>query len=196
MRFNMGCGQHKQPGYVNVDSAAASQPDEVVDLETTPWPWPDSCAEEILFNHSLEHMGGDPKVFLAIMQEIYRIAAPGAVVRINVPHPRHDNFIGDPTHVRAITPQMMELFDRPMNEQWRQRGSANTPLALYLDVDFGLIRRDVMLDEPYRGRLKSGALTPEAAQELLKTSNNIAAEFRIELVAHKPPRTAGGAATP
>ncbi|WP_334164902.1 class I SAM-dependent methyltransferase [Phenylobacterium sp.] len=191
MKFNMGCGQNKQPGYVNVDAAAASEPDEVVDLEVTPWPWPDGCAEEIVFNHALEHMGGDPKVFLAIMREIYRIAAPGGLVRIHVPHPRHDNFINDPTHVRPITPQMLELFDRPQNERWRQGGVANTPLALYLDVDFELVRRDVMLEEPYRSRLKSGALTVDEAQELLKTRNNIAAEFRIEMVAHKPPRTTG-----
>lgn len=193
MKFNMGCGQNRQPGYVNVDSAAASEPDEVVDLEVTPWPWPDGCAEEIVFNHSLEHMGADPKVFLAIMREIYRIAAPGAAVRIHAPHPRHDSFVNDPTHVRAITPQMMELFDRPLNELWRERGVANTPLSLYLDVDFELVRRDVVLDEPYRSRLKSGALSTEAAQELVKTGNNIAAEFRIEMVAHKPPRAAASA---
>ena len=80
MKFNMGCGQQNRPGYVNVDVAASSTADEVVDLEATPWPWPDSCAEEVVFNHALEHMGGDPKVFLAIMAELYRICAPGAVL--------------------------------------------------------------------------------------------------------------------
>lgn len=189
MKFNMGSGLNRQAGYVNVDSAAASQPDEVWNLEVTPWPWPDSCAEEIVFNHSLEHMGGDPQVFLAIMKEIYRIAAPGAVVRIHAPHPRHDNFLGDPTHVRPITPQMLELFDRLLNEAWRKASAANTPLSFYLDVDFELRRREVLVDEPYRSRLMSGEMSAPQVQELLKTQYNIAHEFRIELVAHKPPRT-------
>ena len=78
LKFNMGCGQNRRAGFINVDAAAASQPDEVVDLEATPWPWPDNCADEVWFVHSLEHMGADAKVFLAIMIELYRICAPGA----------------------------------------------------------------------------------------------------------------------
>jgi hypothetical protein len=70
MKFNMGCGHNRIPGYVNVDAFAACEPDEVFDLEQTPWPWPSGCAEEVLFIHSLEHMGADAKVFLAIIQEI------------------------------------------------------------------------------------------------------------------------------
>src|SRR3954452_15303504 len=104
MKFNMGCGRRKLEGYVNVDAVAASGADQVWDLEQTPWPWADGCAEEIRFIHSLEHMGADTKVFLAIIQETYRIAAPGCRVVIHVPHPRHDHFLGDPTHVRPVTP--------------------------------------------------------------------------------------------
>src|SRR3954467_8023608 len=129
MRFNMGCGHNKLNGWVNVDAFAAAEPDVVWDLETLPWPWPDNCATEVRFIHSLEHMGGDPKVFLAIMSELYRIAAPDGRVVIHVPHPRHDNFLGDPTHVRIITPDTLNLFDRAQNDAWRQSGSANTPLA-------------------------------------------------------------------
>src|SRR5437879_4750936 len=118
IKFNMGCGHRKLAGYVNVDAVAACEPDEVYDLESTPWPWADGCAEEIRFTHSLEHMGGDPKVFLAMMQELYRVSADGCTVQIDVPHPRHDNFIGDPTHVRPVTPQMLSLFDRSLNDEW------------------------------------------------------------------------------
>src|SRR5262249_48391532 len=119
VRFNMGCGHNRLEGHVNVDAFAACSPDEVVDLERTPWPWPAGCAEEVVFNHSLEHMGADPKVFLALIAELYRICAPDAVVRITVPHPRHDTFIGDPTHVRIITPAVMSLFDRALNDEWQ-----------------------------------------------------------------------------
>src|SRR5436190_680539 len=62
MKFNMGCGQRRLEGYVNVDSAKESAADEVWDLERTPWPWADGCAEEIRFIHALEHMGAEIKM--------------------------------------------------------------------------------------------------------------------------------------
>jgi hypothetical protein len=190
MKFNMGCGHNRKPGYVNVDASALCEPDEVWDLERTPWPWPDGCAEEVAFIHSLEHMGGEPKVFLAIMSELYRIAAPGCRVVIHVPHPRHDHFIGDPTHVRIITPDTLNLFDRAQNDAWRQSGSANTPLAYYAGVDFVVSETRTLLDEPYRSDMAQGRTTREAVMEALRSRNNVALEYQITLTARKPP--AGG----
>jgi hypothetical protein len=185
MRFNMGCGHFRVDGYVNVDASGVCQPDEVVDLEVTPWPWPSDCAEEILFNHSLEHMGSDPKVFLEIMKEIYRIAAPGAQVLINVPHPRHDNFINDPTHVRPITPTLLELFDRQLNDKWRDTQASNSPLAHYTGVDFELDTVRIILDEPYATQMQSGKITDEELNRMLRHQNNVATEFRMRLVVRK-----------
>jgi SAM-dependent methyltransferase len=185
LKFNMGCGRDKRPGYLNVDQAPACAPDQVCDLELTPWPWPDDCAEEVLFNHSLEHLGGEPKVFLAIMRELYRICRDGAVVLINVPHPRHDNFLGDPTHVRAVSPQVLSLFSRAENDRWVAMGASNTPLAHYLGVDFELTGCTVELDEPYRTRLAEGQLSQEQVQTALREKNNVATEFRMALKVRK-----------
>ncbi|HEY3950855.1 hypothetical protein [Phenylobacterium sp.] len=185
-KFNMGSGLNRKAGYVNVDAAPESEPDEVFDLETTPWPWADNCAEEVRFNHSLEHMGGDPKVFLAIMKELYRICAPDAVVVVNVPDPRHDNFITDPTHVRPITPHVLGLFDRQANEAWRASGAANTPLALYTGVDFKVESYAAVLSEPYKSRYTAGQLKDEELNHLVRSANNVIEEWRIKLVARKP----------
>lgn len=185
MKFNMGCGHGKLPGYVNVDAYAACEPDEVVDLEQTPWPWPDNCAEEVQFIHSLEHMGGDPKVFLAIMQELYRVSQPGALVRIHVPHPRHDNFIGDPTHVRVITPQVLSLFDRALNDKWKATGASNTPLAHYLDVDFVIENVSTVLDEPYASAFREGRMSQDEIVEAIGARNNVIAELKMTLRVRK-----------
>lgn len=181
----MGCGHNRLAGYVNVDAYPTAGPDQVVDLEVMPWPWADNCAEEVMFNHSLEHMGADPKVFLAIMTELYRICAPGAVVAINVPHPRHDNFIGDPTHVRVITPQVLALFDRALNDQWQAAGVANSPLAHYTGVDFHITETRTVLDQPYAAQFKAGQITQAELQEAMRARNNVALEFQIKLVARK-----------
>ena len=185
MKLNMGCGHNRVEGCVNVDAAAACAPDQVVDLEQTPWPWPDNAADEVLFNHSLEHLGGDPKVFLAIMAELYRVCAPGAVVDIRVPHPRHDNFIGDPTHVRIISPQVLSLFDKALNDEWQRTGQPNTPLAHYLGVDFHITESQIIVGEPYRSEYTAGKITPEEVAEALRSLNNVAEAFHIKMEVRK-----------
>ncbi len=186
MRLNMGCGFGKRDGWVNVDISPAAEPDVVCDLEQTPWPWPDDSAEQVAFVHSLEHMGADPRVFLAIMQELYRVCAPDAVIQIIVPHPRHDNFITDPTHVRAVTPRMLELFDLEKNEQWRKVGASNTPLAFYLSVDFQVLEWRLTLAEPFRTRSAEGKISQEDLRFAVRAYNNVAEEFHILLRARKP----------
>lgn len=186
MKFNMGCGLRKQPGYVNVDATAACEPDELWNLERTPWPWPDGCATEVRFIHSLEHMGADPAVFLAMMRELYRICAPGAQVVIHVPHPRHDNFVSDPTHVRPVMPQTLKMLDLELCRAVAEQGGANTPLALYAGVDFVFENQVTVLDEPFYGQLTRGELSAEEVNRLVRAQNNVAREFQFTLRARKP----------
>ena len=173
MKLNLGCGQNYLEGYVNADREPAAEPDVVMDMEEFPWPFENDSIDEIVANHVLEHVGATPDVFLRVMQEIYRICRKGAMVRIAVPHPRHDNFIDDPTHVRAITPMTMQMFSRSACEDWKRHGIANTPLALYANVDFELREHSVTPEEKYRG-------APDL-QELLDRYNNVATEYRMVL---------------
>ena len=137
LRLNLGCGEKRLDGFVNVDKFG--NPDVKHDLETFPWPWDDSSVGEVLLIHVLEHIGRDPAVYLRFMQELYRISQPEARIRIVVPHFRHDFFWDDPTHVRAVTPLGLRLFSKKANRDWIAKGASNSPLALYLDVDFELV---------------------------------------------------------
>jgi hypothetical protein len=132
-------------------------------------------------------------VFLAIMRELYRICRPDALVRIAVPHPRHEDFISDPTHVRPITAATLRLFDRKLNDAWAEAGLSNTPLAHHLGVDFETVEEAITLVEPFYGRLQSGELSREQVHDMLARQNNIASELRFGLRARKP-YGAGGAA--
>jgi predicted O-linked N-acetylglucosamine transferase (SPINDLY family) len=185
MKLNMGCGQNKVPGFVNIDKFKECSPDLQMDLEVTPWSLPDNSVEEVLFNHCLEHLGATSDVFFGIIKELYRVCVPNAKIQINVPHPRHDNFIGDPTHVRIITPQVMSLFSKKNNEKWKAMHASNTPLALYLGVDFEVERTELLPAEQYRDDLVSGKLSRAEFDRLALTTNNAISEIRMTVRAIK-----------
>lgn len=137
LRLNLGCGEKRLAGFVNVDKFGS--PDVKHDLESFPWPWDDNSVCETHLIHVLEHIGREASVYLRFMQELYRVSEANARIRIIVPHFRHDYFWDDPTHVRAVTPLGIQLFSRKANREWIAKGAANSPLALYLDVDFELV---------------------------------------------------------
>lgn len=186
LRLNLGCGARKLADWVNVDISDHSNPDLVWDLEQTPWPWQNDSVVEIELNHVLEHLGESSRNFLAIMRELYRVCASGAVIHIKVPHPRHDNFINDPTHVRAITPEMLCLFDKEWNRHWAELGAANTPLAVILDVDFFIENVSYLRDPHWQEQLAAGTRTEAEFQAAARCENNVIAETAIDLVVRKP----------
>ena len=183
LKLNLGSGQKPVSGYINVDQHGA--PDVTWDLESFPWPWPDGSVSEVLLHHVLEHLGATPDMFVRIMQELYRVCAHAARIHIVVPHPRHDFFIGDPTHLRPITPDMLPLFSKSSNRLFQKRDAANTPLAIYHGVDFNVMDTTYVLDEPYASELRSGKLREDEVGTLIRKFNNVAVEIRIELEAVK-----------
>ena len=187
MKLNLGCGSKTIPGFLNVDKYSTATTDLVFDLETTPWPWETNSVDEVRFIHSLEHMGQSTELYLRIIKETYRICANGASVVIHVPHPRHDNYLGDPTHVRPITPQSLGLFDKEKNKEWVAGGvSAATPLALYIGVDFYIAGLTTVLDPIYYQKFEQKTLTLEEINQKARELNNVIAEYHITLIARKP----------
>ncbi|MEI6031876.1 MAG: hypothetical protein WCQ20_12025 [Synechococcaceae cyanobacterium ELA739] len=187
MKLNLGCGPRPIAGYLNIDSVASFHPDRVMDLERTPWDLPTGGAEAVLLNHVLEHLGASTETFLAVMSELYRVCADGARIQINVPHPLHEHFRTDPSHVRQITPQTLSMFSRAECDQAAAVCSPMTPWAHILTVDFELAKVQYVADARTRELLESkGLLTPEdRLEDFAEIYNNLIEEIRIELVVHK-----------
>ncbi len=104
MKLNLGCGKKYIDGWINVDFYDDSKCDVTHDLEEFPWPWEDDSVSEIRIIHTLEHLGADWKVYIKILQEMYRVCEDDALIHVNAPSPWHWNYISDPTHVRRVTP--------------------------------------------------------------------------------------------
>ena len=185
LKLNLGCGFNQLQTYINVDKFPGCNPDQVIDLEKTPWPWPDNSASEICMNHVLEHLGQNPEVFLSIVKEVYRVLAPDGVWNIRVPHPRHDEFLADPTHVRAITRSTMEMFDLKKNQESIKVKFQTSPLAIMIGVDFELVSDKITADDVWQGRLQRGEVNEADLNHLLWHSNNIAREISMVLRARK-----------
>jgi len=186
MRLNLGCGSKKLPGWINVDKFTTCAPDQVVDLEQFPWPWPNDSVDEVLLSHVLEHLGAETAVYLGIIKELYRVCRDGAKITIAVPHPRHDNFLGDPTHVRPIVPSALKLFSQAANRAWIAEGAANTPLGLYIGVDFVIESVKLILDQYWRDRLDRKEISLADLQHAIRSYNNVIKQINLVMCPVKP----------
>lgn len=185
LKLNLGSGDKRIDGFVNVDYSEECKPDIVMNLEETPWSFEDNSVSHIILNHVLEHLGQTPKSFLAIMKELYRICRNDAIIDITVPHPFHDNFVSDPTHVRTITPMTLALFDREQNLEWRKMGAANSPLALQCGVNFKIIDFKNHLEQiPMDLMKKLNSKDPFLAELFFNFGRNIISEtsFRLKVI--------------
>lgn len=185
MRLNLGCGQWKLEGFVNVDKSPECAPDRLVDLEQLPWPFPDSSCQEIVMSHVLEHLGATTAAYFGIIRELYRICRADGLVRIVVPHPRHDTFLIDPTHVRPILPDSMSLFSKRRNLECKSKGISDTPLGLYLDVDFEVVEVSQLLDPLWEKELAAGKMSETEVLGIARLYNNVIKEITIVMRAIK-----------
>ena len=106
-RLNLGCGHDVRQGWVNLDIAPLPGVDVVHDLDQLPLPFEDAVFDEIDCKDVLEHVELVP-----VMRELHRILAPGASLRIAVPHFTSNNFYIDPTHRKAFSAFTFEFFVR------------------------------------------------------------------------------------
>ena len=180
MKLNLGSGSKILDGYTNVDKFDYYKPDVIHDLEIFPYPFKDNSVDEILLSHVLEHIGQSQEIFLCIIKEFYRICRNNSMIKIIVPHPRHDDFIADPTHVRPITVQVLQLFDKDLNIKLEKNKAANTPLALIHGVNFKCKNIKYSLDPNYMKKYKDKNINNQEIDEDVLRLNNVVKQIEID----------------
>jgi len=153
MNLNLGCGNFKLEDWINVDRSEIYKPDVLHDLEVIPWPFESNSADNIALSHVLEHLGQAPDTFIQIMKELYRIAEDGCFIYIDVPCPKSRYYLSDPTHVRPITPDLFDLFDKKQNKFYARNGSAISQLGIENDVEFEVVKVDLTVDKAIYDRI-------------------------------------------
>lgn len=106
--LDLGCGAGKRPGAWGVDHHAFPGVDQVFDLNAIPWPLESGQFRRIYAHHIIEHVA-DVKAF---MNEIHRVAAPGAVLEVVTPHFSSLDSWKDPTHRWHLAAGWHEVFTR------------------------------------------------------------------------------------
>lgn len=187
-KLNLGCGFNKIDDHWNVDIEPRCNPDQVVDLNITPWPFEDNFFTHITADNILEHVGQTPQGFTNVMKELYRISAPGASWFVRVPHHRCDLFWDDYTHVRVLTAKTFQMFDQAVNVKSIQDKFSDSTFGLYHDIDIELTNVDYNIVDLWRRQQQEGMLGFQELNIKLNTLANVAETLSIFLKVHKPGR--------
>lgn len=104
--IDIGCGDRKTEDAVGVDVCMLPGVDVVHDLNSFPYPFKNKSFDRVVMNNIIEHLD-DP---IRVMQEVYRILAPGGVVHIEVVYWNHRHSASDPQHKHMFNEHSWEFF--------------------------------------------------------------------------------------
>jgi predicted SAM-dependent methyltransferase len=187
-KLNMGCGFKKLFDHWNVDIEQKCNPDQVLDLDQTPWPFEDNFFTKITCDNILEHLGQNPKVFTNIIKEMYRVSQDKAEWYICVPHHRCDLFWDDYTHVRPLSAKTFKMFDQKFNYDTIQRGLSESTFGIYHSVDLDVYDATYNIIPYWSSQVEQGMMGNKELDIKLNTMSNICETLNIFIRVHKPGR--------
>ncbi|MCS7287384.1 MAG: class I SAM-dependent methyltransferase [Anaerolineae bacterium] len=149
--LDVGCGKAKQPGAIGLDINPLSDADVIADLNHCPWPFASNSFDRILCRHIVEHVAD----LVGFMEEIHRVARPGALVEIITPHFSNRYSFTDPTHLRHLGWHSFDYFaggktvSRPnLLQRWLE---TQHPIpGFYTAARFRIRNRYLYFSRPYR----------------------------------------------
>lgn len=181
MKLNLGSGNKRFLGFTNVDSDPGCNPEYVLQLGKDAFPFEDDTVDEVLAHHVFEHIGDG---FFDFIKDLYRICEHEAIIDVHVPHPRHDVFLGDLTHVRPITIENI----RPLSKKWCETQTYITEswsgLAKQLNVDFEIVTYEYILDDTFKMIIQN-IESNEQLDWMARSMNNAITEIRFKLMVIK-----------
>lgn len=105
--LDVGCGRNKVARAIGLDRIPVEGVDVVYDLETFPYPFVTDAFDEIHARHIIEHVAS----VVHFLDELHRIARPGARLYITTPHYSYAHSWRDPTHRWHFSSDTFDYFD-------------------------------------------------------------------------------------
>lgn len=187
-KLNLGCGIRKLDDHWNVDRDAGCNPNEVIDLEQFPWPYEDDYFERVTADNVLNYLGQDPDKFGRILQEMYRVSAPGAEWYVRTPHPRADHAWDDYRQARIITPKTLIMLDQKRNFESVAKKTGEPVYGFELGVDVEIKEVTPLMNGYWNEQLSQGMVGQRELELKAVGMNNIIDGFIMFLTVHKPSR--------
>ena len=97
----------------------------------------------------------------------------------------HDDFFIDPTHVRPITPQGLNMFSKRYNLQMVQKGYPTTPLGLYLDVDIEVVKIEMKPKKYWARKLDKKEISEDDFFRAVTQYNNVVETINMQAIVYK-----------
>ena len=187
LKLNLGCGNKKLDGYINIDGSDHCKPDLLFDLENTPYPFQSNSVDEIRMKSVLEHFPLESKKFFKLIKEIYRICANKAKIYIECPHPFHRWQVVDFTHQKAIHIEGLQMLDKEYCEKLIEAKSTKSPLGIMYDIDFKIEKFEYTIDPKCKKHIENvlGKFEKQKIESYSFLFNNVAATQKITLMARK-----------
>jgi len=145
--LDIGCGNRKFPGAIGVDKVKLPGVDVIYDLNQYPYPFKDNQFDLIIMNHIIEHISD----VVRFLEEIYRVAAPNAIIKGLTPHFSSPYSFADPTHHHHFTFSTFYFFSKksPRVSKLRRRlnnllGCDSIPRQYYSKVNFEVIKIKIL----------------------------------------------------
>ena len=109
---DIGCGANKQgKDWFGIDYRKLPGVDLVQDLEVFPWAVPSESFSTAVSNHVVEHINPSHGIFIAFMNECWRILKPEGEFIIGAPYATSVGMFRDPTHCNFINEETWSYFD-------------------------------------------------------------------------------------
>jgi predicted SAM-dependent methyltransferase len=106
MKLNIGSGEKKQSGYINLDIIPYANIDVVANLDKK-LPFKNNQFSEVNAFHVLEHV----KDLVFTLTELHRVCKPGAIIKMKSPYYKSKGAFKDPTHKQFFTDETFDYFD-------------------------------------------------------------------------------------
>jgi len=104
--LDVGCGMRKHKDAIGIDFRRVKGVDIIADA--TFLPFPNDSFDKIILSHIVEHIPD----MISFMKEIWRVSKNKATIQIWTPHFTSMNSYTDLTHVRHLTSQSFDYFDK------------------------------------------------------------------------------------